>query len=287
MLYNRFFTTNRINDYTTMIIGVAGENCVLFTGRDKALLFDSLSGAGSLKAFVREMTDLPIIPVLSHAHPDHEGGFFEYGECCVHPDDMDLFYSDYASGVEGRLNFVNTRAPYAPPHRLKVRMEDMVAPCAVKLSPVYNGDVFDLGGVQLEVIHVPGHTKGTIALLDREAELLYSADAINGNTLLHLEGSATVEEYRNAVEHLKTYQDAFTHTYTSHSALPVPASIVDDALMVCDKILAREDDAVQEEGHLRAMAVYGNCRPVYGGESNICYLEDRIFGKSQVYRRWV
>ena len=72
-----FFTSYEINSYTTLIVGLAGENCVLFEGNERALLFDGLTGAGSLKAFVRELTDKPVFMVLSHAHPDHEGAVFE------------------------------------------------------------------------------------------------------------------------------------------------------------------------------------------------------------------
>ena len=39
-------------------------------------------------------------------------------------------------------------------------MADVIPACAVKTYPVYHGDVFDRGGVQLEVIGVPGHSVG-------------------------------------------------------------------------------------------------------------------------------
>ena len=280
---SKFFSTVKINDSTTMIVGLAGENCILFEGAEHALLFDGLSGAGSLRAFIREMTDKPVFMVLSHAHPDHEGAAFEYGTCFMHPDDIALMYSDFSAGIDRRLDFVNSGAPYAPPHRYKAKREDIIPPCPVKTYPVYNGDRFDLGGVELEVVHVPGHTRGSITLLDRKARSLYSADAINPNTLLFLNGSTTIEEYLESVQHLKTYQQAFDDVYTGHAADPVPATIVDDAIALCRRILARTDDALPEEGQfgpcLRASAVTPDFRPVCGGYSNICYLENRIYGR--------
>ena len=284
---NKFFSSCAIDDRTTIITGLAGENCILFEGEHHALLFDSLTGAGSLKAYVRELTDLPVIPVLSHAHPDHEGGFFEYGACCMHPDDIPLLYSDFSAGLERRLEFVNTEVPYAPPHRTKARHEDMIPPCAIRTYPVYEGRVFDLGGRQLEVIHVPGHTRGSIVLLEKELHSLYTADAINPNTLLHLPNGTTVEEYKESAEHLKTYQPLFDRVYTGHSAEAIPASVVDDAVFVCERILAGEDAAIPEEGfggsYYRAMEVTPEFRPAYGGYSNICYRKDRVHGKSMPY----
>ena len=41
------------------------------------------------------------------------------------------------------------------------------------LLPVKEGDIFDLGGVTLEVYHIPGHTPGGICLLERENRILF------------------------------------------------------------------------------------------------------------------
>jgi glyoxylase-like metal-dependent hydrolase (beta-lactamase superfamily II) len=58
----------------------------------KALLIDSLIGAGNLRAFCRELTDLPITLVNTHGHVDHTGGNFDFDECYIHPNDISLMY---------------------------------------------------------------------------------------------------------------------------------------------------------------------------------------------------
>ena len=284
---SKFFETNRINEYITQIIGLAGEQCYLIEGNDRALLFDGLCGEGSLKSFVRELTDLPVQMVLSHAHPDHCGAVFEYGECYMHPDDMELLYTDFVSGRQERWKFVAEVPEWAPPVRTKTRLEDITPGCAVKTYPVYDGDMFDLGGVQMEVIGVPGHTRGSIVLLDRAARLVFSGDAINPNTLMALPGAATVEEYKESVLHLKTFQAAFDSLYGGHGPESVPARIVDDALMLIDRILNRTDEAIEEYdilGHRkvwRAASIGSDFLPLYGGFSNIVYHTDTIYGKKQ------
>jgi len=40
--------------------------------------------------------------------------------------------------------------------------------------PVEEGQVFNLGERELEVIYFPGHTKGSIALLDSRNKILFS-----------------------------------------------------------------------------------------------------------------
>lgn len=46
-----------------------------------------------------------------------------------------------------------------------------------KVNFVKDGDIFDLGGTQIEVSHMPTHTPGSIVLLDRKAGICYSGDA--------------------------------------------------------------------------------------------------------------
>ena len=58
---SKFFTATRVDDRTTLITGLGGENCYLLEGDERSLLIDGLTGVGSLKAFVRELTDLPVI----------------------------------------------------------------------------------------------------------------------------------------------------------------------------------------------------------------------------------
>ena len=50
------------------------------------------------------------------------------------------------------------------------------APGAEPTSYVVDGDVIDLGDRRLEVLHVPGHTPGSIALWEAATGLLFSGD---------------------------------------------------------------------------------------------------------------
>ena len=76
---NKFYQADRLNDHVLRISGMGGEKAYVIEGTDRACLFDGCSGVGSLRAFVRELTDLPVFMVMSHAHPDHCGAAFEYG----------------------------------------------------------------------------------------------------------------------------------------------------------------------------------------------------------------
>ena len=70
---NKFFKAWRITERVTRITGLAMECCYLIEGEERALLIDGLTGVGSLRAFVRELTELPVTAALTHAHMDHSG----------------------------------------------------------------------------------------------------------------------------------------------------------------------------------------------------------------------
>ena len=60
MSESKFFKAQSILPGVTCITGLGMENCYLVEGSEKALLIDTLTGVGNLKAFVRELTDLPV-----------------------------------------------------------------------------------------------------------------------------------------------------------------------------------------------------------------------------------
>ena len=195
-MQNKFFTTQQINDHVTRITGLGGEKCLPDPGAGAGPAFDGLSGVGSLKKLC-ERTDRAACVSLScpTAIRITKGAAFEYGRCFIHPDDIGLMYTDFAASPQSRMGYVSAPSPMAPEKRTVLQDEDVILPVPVKTYPVYNGDFFDLGGLTLEVIGVPGHTRGTIMLLDEKDRTVYSGDAINLNTLLGLYGSTTVEEY--------------------------------------------------------------------------------------------
>ena len=56
-------------------------------------------------------------------------------------------------------------------------------PCA-QVSEIGEGDVVDLGDRAFEVVHLPGHSPGSIGLWDPSAGTLFSGDAIYDGPLL-------------------------------------------------------------------------------------------------------
>ena len=58
--------------------------CYLVVGNERALLFDTAFGIGSLPGAIRKITDKPVTVVLSHGHTDHANGAYQFDEAWLH-----------------------------------------------------------------------------------------------------------------------------------------------------------------------------------------------------------
>ena len=89
-----------------------------------------------------------------------------------------------------------------------------------ELIPVGEGHTFDLGGITLQVLHLPGDTAGSIGLYCPERRLLYVGDAINGFLWLFLPEAEPLSAYIRTLH--KAAALPFTHMLLSHEPDPVP-----------------------------------------------------------------
>ncbi|MCL2409378.1 MAG: MBL fold metallo-hydrolase [Oscillospiraceae bacterium] len=191
-----------------------GVRCLLFVGTKLAVLVDTGFGqSGSLKAVVESITDKPVILVISHADGDHIGNNAEFGPAHMHPAEM-AHYCHTASHI------LNTN-PNA------------------QIAPLWEGNVIDIGGRVLEVILIPGHTPGSIALLDRENRFIITGDSI-ASAVFMFGDFRDFHSYIYSMEKLAAMKDVFDEIYPAHGPFPLPADMVDKALVAAKKYLAGE-----------------------------------------------
>lgn len=133
-------------------MGVYAPNVYLVKG-EKAAFIDSGYGdaaaVGARLDYLRKINaPMPRYIVITHSHPDHIGG-------------------------AGELKTA-TGAKVLAHHQEAVIAQDGVD------KGVGEGENIDLGGVELEVIHTPGHSPGHICLYMRQKKVLFSGDHILG-----------------------------------------------------------------------------------------------------------
>jgi glyoxylase-like metal-dependent hydrolase (beta-lactamase superfamily II) len=149
--------------------GIASDSNIYLIDDDTVTLIDAGSGE-FFEDVVKEMArqgfspkDVDLI-VNTHCHFDHAGGdldFVKASKCevAIHELEADL-----------------------------MRKGDQVVTCARmfgrKLEPLKiqrelkDGDRLELGETLLEVIHTPGHTAGSISLLDPAKKILFTGDTV-------------------------------------------------------------------------------------------------------------
>ncbi|MDR1862462.1 MAG: MBL fold metallo-hydrolase [Treponema sp.] len=175
ILVNRL--TDNIRDLNETLNGQPNVDAYLVTGTKRAVLIDSLRNERSLFNVVRELTSLPLDVVLTHGHWDHAGvsikDFHEAGHrIYLSEKDFYIFRDKEFSSLTHGL-----RTDY--------------------FTPLEEGMEFDLGSYKLEVITLAGHTPGSVVLLEKEKQHLYSGDSIGAGVFwMQLPGALPLKELR-------------------------------------------------------------------------------------------
>jgi len=190
------------------------DNMYLVIGKDSALLIDNGLGAANLRDYVKTLTQLPLIVVITHGHPDHAGANYQFKEVYIHPDDMPMamMYGNLP-GKGNQLGSMMTGGAQVP---VQDTFRDTLNHKPPALIPVQDGKIFDLGGRRLEVIHVPGHTPGGICLLDKENRIVFSGDNDNLLVWLHIMGCKPLDIYLQSLEKLNARVPEFDWLMPGH-----------------------------------------------------------------------
>ena len=179
------------------ILDEGGVRSFLFEGTDKAMLVDTGFGNIPLKAMAEEVTSLPIFVVLTHADGDHTGANKDFDEIYMHPSEMDYY---------------------------KYRLPEGCTMANVK--PVWEGEVIDLGYWKFEVILTPGHTPGSIMLLERSKRMLISGDSVQTGEIFMFNQGRNIPAYIASLERLNKMTDAFDTIWPSHNECPIKPDII-------------------------------------------------------------
>ena len=204
-------------DPNTWRIEDSGVRVFLLTGTERALLIDSGMNIHNARDIAASLTDLPLSLLNTHADRDHIGSNAQFESFYMHPAE-EAHYRQ--SGGQGEL------------------------------IPVREGDVLDPGGRELQIIHLPGHTAGSIAVLDRAKRVLISGDPIQANGRIFMFGAhRNFSDYIRSLEHLETYSGQFDEIWPSHADIPIRPELIRKLHDGAREILAGKIHGVPMEMH--------------------------------------
>lgn len=202
-------------------------------GEQRAAVIDTGITAGEkIRPIVEKLTDKPLVLVVTHAHVDH----FHH---------MDEFDTVYMCHEEFKMP--------------KELLEEMMAGKDLKLEQtidIRTNDVIELGGESLEICQVPGHTPGSVAVLAKQQNLLFTGDAIGSGygMWMHTPSGVTMADYYEGLcAFMKWLVDRggrmhffgghnmqqFQSTYVPHYN-PLNLGLLADLIDLVDKIIKGE-----------------------------------------------
>ncbi len=216
----------RINDAITLIDDADESTCYVVEGETGAMLIDSLNGRENLREIVAEITDKPVTLVNTHGHCDHVFGNLFFDEAHMHPDDFGLF-REHTSFPEIREIMRKGNLHFCP------------------LTPLAVGQVFDMGGLPLEIVSLAGHTKGSVGILDRKHRVLFSGDGANNYIWMQLNESLPISTLIETLKALmREHGNAFDYILTGHGKGLESKDVVTDLIAAAEDFLRgnREGD---------------------------------------------
>lgn len=206
------YRVEQIDSQTWLIEEYNGRTSVymyLLAGVREAVLLDTGMGAIPLKQICEELTDLPITVILTHGHVDHIGGSGMFEQVYLHKADKELYQLHKKEGM-----------------RKSYSQEDHLLPVKEEVLLLEGTESFDLGGRTLRIVETPGHSVGSVCILDEERRRLYVGDTCcKAHVLLQLEYSASLDIYIESMRKLLTLENEYDLIWPGHHSKPVSKEI--------------------------------------------------------------
>ncbi|MGI9219651.1 MAG: MBL fold metallo-hydrolase [Woeseiaceae bacterium] len=193
----------------------------LIVGDERAILFDTGLGLLPIRPVVERITDLPVTVLNSHTHYDHVGGNAEFSSILAI--DTDYTHANMAGFEHARVaaDIVPEAFCDGPPAGADLESFHTRAWKATKY--VEDGEILDLGGRRLEVLHVPGHTPDATALLDAENGLLFTGDTFYNAELWLFVPETDLDAYDRAISRLADIEPNVNYLLGAHVSARVDA----------------------------------------------------------------
>lgn len=234
------------------------DNYYLIVGEEKACLIDTGAGIGDPWLEIRNITDKPVMVLLTHGHLDHFGNSHHFDE--VYMSEKDNYWIEKHYGKTELINwFIETRGPVRFPGEGNVEGMKSLVPETLPESFSYininDGDEWDLGGVTIHAIHTPGHTPGSMSFLSSRSGYLYAGDALNKGIIIpnKPEGTrAEILEMAESLRNLTNYYDEIDKVCMGHDGPFINKQIIRDYLVLCEGLIDGRIVGEYEEEEIRA-----------------------------------
>ena len=192
----------------------SGVRVFLLAGSDKALLIDTGMNLPNALEIARSLTDLPVELLNTHADRDHISGNGGFDSFYMSPSEEPNYRS---SGGKGTI------------------------------IPVFQGDIIDLGGRSVEIVELPGHTPGSVGVIDSECKALISGDPIQDGRIFMFGKFRDMNKYIESLKVLSQYDGRYSEIWPSHGSFPLSPAVVSELIEAASKIQKGEISGISTQ----------------------------------------
>jgi glyoxylase-like metal-dependent hydrolase (beta-lactamase superfamily II) len=232
-----WFEVQRVDRGVHLISEPGHVNSFLIEGSKSALLFDTGLGVANIRKVAEEITARSLLVVNSHYHFDHTGGNRLFSEFAIHRLGAELVQQPSPPELaEGYMMYTQRMlkawGPYREADDLYFHLltaERMIRPLPEGFDPagytvvptvpsrlLEEGDVLDLGGRRLQVLHTPGHSPDCICLLDEANGLLFGGDTINTGPIYAQLDDSNLQDFARSTARLADLTDSIRRVFVCH-----------------------------------------------------------------------
>lgn len=225
-----WFTATAVDDTVTLIQEPHADPLVRANlwhvrGRGRDLLVDCGLGVTSFRKALPGLVAREPVLVLTHGHFDHMGSAHEFAECWAHS--LEPVAEPLFGTLDGVALAASEMYPAAthqglPPSLITARPSASYDPRSYRVRParvtrqLAEGDKVDLGDRVFTVLHLPGHSPGSIGLYDEHDGTLFSGDVVCDGPLIDDIVGCDVTQYLATMRRLRELLVRIVHAGHEH-----------------------------------------------------------------------
>ncbi|NLL63213.1 MAG: hypothetical protein GX241_03075 [Ruminococcaceae bacterium] len=224
----KIFKFKNLNEHICLVKELISTS-FLIKGEDATILLGTGMGVFNLKKHIAKKYDNDLIVVNSHFLPFHSGGNFRFQEVHIGENDLPTF-----TKKDEYFKLLDILPSVYKENKKLILLKPLIDKVLkvkkgkTKYEPLKDGDVIDLGDRDIIVKDFPGHTQGSITLLDEKKKIIYSGDSCSMGFLFFTNPAAKTSEYRETA--LEYYSEVkklgYKKMYSSFiSYIPFPNRI--------------------------------------------------------------
>lgn len=188
----------------------------LVLGTERGIIIDTGTGIGDIKQVVSELTELPVSVVNTHEHYDHVGGNYRFDDIAIFDHPAAIARLDKGVDNASVQRYITDEYLWKPlPQGFDA--STWTIPSVQPTTLMHDGEIIDLGERQLRVIYTPGHSPGSVCLLDAENRLLFTGDHFFPGPLYAHADDVNIKEYVKSNQMLADMVGEYDYVLSGHN----------------------------------------------------------------------